>query len=822
VLILYKTFTDIYTLILGGIMDEMDVDELLDSLKTSKEKGLSDEEVEERLKQYGYNEISEKKVNPIIKFLSYFWGPIPWMIEIAAILSAIVKDWAEFGIITTLLLINGIVGFWEEHNAQNVIKVLMEKMALKAKVLRNGTWKIILARELVPGDIVNIKIGDIVPADVVIIGGDFVSVDESALTGESLPVDKKKGDTLYSGSIVKRGEIIGVVMHTGENTYFGKTVKLVKGAKAVSSFQKMIIAVGNYLIVLAIALILIIFAVSLHRHESLIETLKFALVLAVAAIPAAMPAVLSITMAIGALNLAKKQAVVTKLVSIEELAGVDVLCSDKTGTLTKNQLVCGEIIPFNNFKKEDVVFYASLASEYDNPDAIDSAILKESEKFNLIEKLKKYKLLKFIPFDPVIKKSESEVMDTETGEVFKAVKGAPQVILQLCNLGNELERGVYDIVEELAKSGYRALGVAVNIGGKWNFVGIIPLYDPIREDTPLAIRKIKSLGVSIKMITGDHIAIAKNIAKMLGIGDKILSMTELLSIKKEIELEKLVDEADGFSEVFPEHKYKIIDILQKNGHFVGMTGDGVNDAPALKKANCGIAVAGSSDAARAAADIVLLSPGISVIVDAIVEARRIFQRMESYVIYRITETIRILFFMVLSIIIFNFYPITALMVVLLAILNDIPILAIAYDNVVEQKNPVKWDMKKIIPISTALGFTGVASSFILFYIADMMLALSRPEIQTFIFLKLVVAGHSTLYVTRLKDHLWKKPYPNKLLLIGTFGTEIIATIIAVYGIFITPIGWKLATLIWVYAIIWMFINDFVKKIMIEKIYSLIF
>ena len=386
----------------------------------------------------------------------------------------------------------------------------------------------------------------------------------------------------------------------------------------------------------------------------------------------------------------------------------------------------------------------------------------------------------------------------------------------MCNLGNELEWGVYDIVEELAKSRYRALGVAVNIGGKWNFVGIIPLYDPIREDTPLAIRKIKSLGVSIKMITGDHIAIAKNIAKMLGIGDKILSMTELLSIKKEIELEKLVDEADGFSEVFPEHKYKIIDILQKNGHFVGMTGDGVNDAPALKKANCGIAVAGSSDAARAAADIVLLSPGISVIVDAIVEARRIFQRMESYVIYRITETIRILFFMVLSIIIFNFYPITALMVVLLAILNDIPILAIAYDNVVEQKNPVKWDMKKIIPISTALGFTGVASSFILLYIADMMLALSRPEIQTFIFLKLVVAGHSTLYVTRLKDHLWKKPYPNKLLLIGTFGTEIIATIIAVYGIFITPIGWKLATLIWVYAIIWMFINDFVKKIMIEK------
>ena len=797
----------------------MDIKEIEEKFKTSIETGLSTQEAEKRLKTYGYNEIPEKKVHPIIKFLSYFWNPIAWMIEIAAILSAIIKHWVDFVIILILLIVNGVVGFWEEYKAENVIEFLKQKMALNARVLRDGKWQIIPARELVPGDVVRIRIGDIVPADILLVDGDYLVVDESALTGESLPVEKKVGDIAYSGSIVKKGEMTGIVKATGLNTYFGKTVKLVEKAERVSSYQKMIIKIGNYLIVLAVILIAIMVAVELFRGKSLIETAQFALVLAVSAIPAAMPAVLSITMAIGALNLARKDAIVKKLVAIEELAGVDILCSDKTGTLTKNQLVCGDIIALNNFSKEDVVLFAVLASREEDADAIDMAILNEAKKLGLIEKIKNYKIKKFIPFDPVIKRTEAEITNKET---FKVSKGAPQVILELCNADDRLREEINKIVDKLAENGYRALGVAVYKDERWIFAGIIPLYDPPREDAPLAVKKIKELGVKIKMVTGDHVAIAKNIARMLGIGDNIISISELLKKLKRGEIreekfDEIVEEADGFAEVFPEHKYKIVDSLQKRGHLVAMTGDGVNDAPALKKADCGIAVSNSTDAARAAADIVLLSPGISVIVDAIQEARRIFQRMESYVIYRITETIRILFFVELCILILGIYPITALMIVLLAILNDIPILAIAYDNVVESKSPVRWRMREILILSTALGLTGVVSSFIIFYISDVFLHLTIAELQSFVFLKLILAGHATIFVTRIRDRLWKKPYPSKLLFWGVMGTNIIGTVVAAEGIFMAPIGWDLALFMWLYAHVWMLINDEIKMLLLKRL-----
>ncbi len=788
---------------------KMTVEEVLSDLNTNLKTGLDSSEAKSRLEKYGYNEIPEKKVNPIIKFLSYFWGPIPWMIEIAALLSALIQHWTDFIIIMILLILNGVVGFWEEHKAENVIEFLKKKMALRARVLRSGKWSIIEARELVPGDVVRIRMGDIVPADLKLVEGDYVVVDESALTGESLPVTKKMGDVVYSGSLIKKGEMTGVVIATGLNTYFGKTVQLVESAKTVSSFQKMVIKIGDYLIFLALILVGLIFFVSIYRHESILDTLRFSLVLTVAAIPAAMPAVLSITMAIGALNLAKKQAIVTKLVSIEELAGVDVLCSDKTGTLTKNKLTVGKPIVFGEFKEEDAILYGALASREEDKDAIDLAILGVLAKYNLKEKIKKYRQVKFRPFDPVIKRTEA-IIESENGETFKVAKGAPHIILDLCKADDELRAKALKLVDNMAAEGFRALGVAVAKDDTWEFVGILPLFDPPRDDAPYAVKTIKSLGVKIKMITGDHVAIARHIASMLGIGKNIVSMSELLKKKTASEIERYVEEADGFAEVFPEHKYTIVDTLQKRGHLVAMTGDGVNDAPALKKANCGIAVAGATDAARAAASVVLLQPGLSVIADAIKEARKIFQRMESYVIYRITETIRVLFFIVFSILVFNFYPINALMIVLLALFNDAPILAIAYDNVVTPDEPSRWNTHKVLFLSSLLGVAGVISSFTLFYIAEEVLHLTAAQMQSFIFLKLAVAGHLTIFVTRARGHLWEKPYPGKLLFWAAVITKVLATLIVVYGILVAPIGWSLAALVWVYAVLWMFILDEIK------------
>lgn len=787
---------------------DLSVPDTLDKLSASAD-GLTREEVEKRLEEYGYNEITEKKVNPLVKFLGYFWGPIPWMIEIAAILSAVIHHWADFWIIAALLLVNAVVGFWQEHKAENAIELLRKRLALNAKVLRDGTWQVVPSRELVPGDIVRVRLGDIVPADIKLVSGDYVQVDESALTGESLPVEKHAEDVAYAGSIIQLGEMTAVVYATAMNTYFGKTAKLVEVAKTESHFQKAIIKIGDYLIVLATFLVVLIFMVAMFRHESLIETLQFALVLTVAAIPVALPAVLSVTMAVGAAALAKKKAIVSKLAAIEEMAGMDVLCSDKTGTLTQNKLTLSEPVPFSDYTKEEVILLGALASREEDQDPIDIAILSDAKA--LQTQIDRYSVTAFTPFDPVHKKTEASIRDTE-GNVFKVSKGAPQVILSLAANALQIEDAVNQRVLELAEKGYRALGVAKtnkDKEGKWEFAGIIPLYDPPRVDSAETIRTAEDMGVQVKMVTGDHTAIAKETARMINLGTNILSSQSLVD-KKDSESQRLVEDADGFAQVFPEHKYSIVECLQAKGHIVGMTGDGVNDAPALKKADVGIAVESATDAARSAADIVLTLPGLSVIIDAIKESRKSFQRMNNYAIYRIAETIRVLFFMTLSILVFKFYPITALMIVLLALLNDLPIIAIAYDNVKYSDSPEKWNMRVVLGIATVLGTAGVISSFGILYIGEEMLYLSSECIQSFIYLKLSVAGHLTLFVARTRGPFWSIR-PAKVLLLAIISTQLIATLIVVYGIFLPPIGWKLALFVWVYALAWFIVNDYVKR-----------
>ncbi|MBN2569478.1 MAG: plasma-membrane proton-efflux P-type ATPase [Deltaproteobacteria bacterium] len=788
------------------------IQELFRELATERN-GLSGEEAQKRLVSFGPNVLEEHKVNPILKFLGYFWGPIPWMIEIAATLSLIVRHWSDFIIIMVLLVFNAVVGFWQEHKAANALEALKNQLALKARVNRDKTWQEIDARDLVPGDVIRLRLGDIIPADVKLFDGDYLSVDQSALTGESLPVTKRQGDIAYSGSAAKQGEMVSLVVATGNHTYFGRTAELVETAGAASHFQKAVLQIGDYLIYLSLALISVLVVAQIVRHAPLLEMAQFALILAVASIPVAMPAVLSVTMAVGALALSKLKAIVSRLESIEEMAGIDILCSDKTGTLTQNKLTLGKPVIFEAKDTQELILAGALASKAEDRDAIDLAVIGGLTDAGVLDQ---YQQVKFVPFDPVSKRTEAVIKDS-ANKTFTVTKGAPQIIMDMSGLDPENRAKAEKIINDLAAGGYRTLGVARSDGKEsWQFLGILPLFDPPREDSAETITNAKTHGITIKMVTGDNVAIGREISKTLGMGTNIQPADSLFQEGEEIEhlslqAEAQIEQADGFAQVFPEHKFGIVKALQERGHLVGMTGDGVNDAPALKQADVGIAVSGATDAARAAAALVLTEPGLSVIIKAVEKARRIFERMTSYAIYRITETIRIMFFMVLAMLVYNVYPITAIMIILLALLNDLPIMTIAYDKTWLDPQPVKWKMHNVLTISSFLGGIGVVETFLLLAIAKSWFGIDQAHLQSIIFLKLAVAGHLTLFVARSRRKpFFAQPYPAPILLTAILCTQAVAVLIVAFGIFVTAIPWTYIGLVWLYCIAWIFIEDWVK------------
>ncbi len=774
-------------------------------------KGLSSKEAKKRLKDFGYNEIASKNESGLKRLFKKLWRPIPWMIESAAILSAILSRWDDFFIIIILLFVNIFVDYKQESKALSALEVLKNKLAKKALVFRDGVFKEVDARFLVPGDVIKLKIGDIVPADAKLIDGKFLEIDQSALTGESMPVDKMVGDDLYSNSIVKVGEMLAKVTATGKKTYFGKSAFLVEQAQKDenSHFQKAVIKIGNFLIIFTGFVAIFIIFISIYRHDPFLDVLQFILVLVIASVPVALPAVLSVTMAIGAILLAKKKAIVTNLPAIEELAGIDTLCIDKTGTLTQNKMSVNNPLTYQGFTEEDLFKYAILASSEENNDPIEVPIFSYFNANFSKNILKGFLRHDFIPFDPVRKRTEVIV---EKGKEKKIIsKGAPQVIFSLCDNKDSL-KNFNKNVKTFASKGYRTIAVAIKNekDKKFKCVGLIPLSDPPRKDSLAMIKKIEQTGIRVKMLTGDNHAIATQIADNLNIKGEIFDISELEKDNKTKSL-NLIEKSSGFSQVMPEDKYFIVEKLKQNNHIVAMTGDGVNDAPALQKADIGIAVSGATDAARAASDLVLLSPGLSVINHAIRIARQTFERMKYYAIFRIAETMRIILFMAISIIVFNIYPISAIMVIALALLNDVPVMMIAYDNAPVHKKPVNWNMKEVLIVSTVLGFAGVTSSFLLFYLLVHSHNFSFPIIQTLLFIKLDVAGHSTLYLTRTgRYHFWHKPFPSLKFFLPAFGSRIIGTLVAVYGIFMEPIGWRYAGYMWIYAILWWLFNDYIK------------
>lgn len=782
-------------------LTELPLPQLLAELDTSPA-GLTAAEALQRLQRYGPNEIVERQRNPVLEFLGYFWAPIPWMIEVALALSLAARHWTDAAIIGVLLAMNGLVAYFEEHQAANAIAALKQRLASSARVLRDGAWTTVAVRELVPGDVVRVRLGDVMPADLRVLDDVTLEVDQSALTGESLAVSRGRGESLYSGSVLVRGEADALVCTTGASSFMGKTTALVESAGTVSHFQRAVLRIANYLIVVAVALVALTVAVSLVRGNPVLQTLEFALVVTIASIPVALPAVLSVTMAIGARQLARRQAVVSHLPAVEELGGMDLLCSDKTGTLTQNRLAVAASWTVAAVSDDEMLAVAALASRAEDNDLIDLAVIAAAGERPALP------VDQFIPFDPVSKRAEALVRDAG-GRPFRVSKGAPQIIAALCD-GDGAAAEVDGVVERFASHGYRSLGVARTDGdGCWRLLGVLGLADPPREDSAGTISAAKELGIDVKMVTGDQVAIGREIARQVGLGEQILDAGTLDGAADD-DVAARVEATDGFAQVFPEHKYRIVRLLQARGHIVGMTGDGVNDAPALKQADAGIAVAGATDAARAAADVVLLAPGLSVIVAAIGQAREIFARLTSYATYRIAETIRVLLLITLAVVFMNFFPVTAAMIVFLALLNDGAILSIAYDHVRGSATPVKWDMRVVLTIATVLGVIGVVATFVLFFLADKVFGLDRDVIRTMIYLKLSVAGQLTIFLTRSRGPFWSRPAPAPLLLGAVITAQTVATLIAVYGVAMTPLGWRWAGIVWAYAVGWFLINDRVK------------
>jgi H+-transporting ATPase len=783
--------------------------------------GLATQEAQRRLDVYGPNTLVEEHIPLWRRLLSYFWGPIPWMIEAAAVLSAVNQDWKSFGVIVAMLIINGGIGFWEEKSASDALEALKGQLALKARALRDGKWTEIAAATLVPGDIVRVRLGDVTPADVKLFEGDYLSIDQSALTGESLPVTRRPGEIAYSSSLIKEGEMVALVCATGANTYFGRTAQLVESAGAVSHFQRAVLHIGNILIICAATLSAILIGVEITRGLPLLELISFVLIVLVASIPVALPAVLSVTMALGALALSRMKAIVSRLESIEEMAGVDILCTDKTGTLTQNKLTLGDPVVFAAKDGAEVILCAALASKEEDRDAIDNAII---EALPGRTEFARYRQTRFTPFDPVHKRTEA-VVAAEREPGFRVTKGAPRVIIEMSHLPEDTLQRARQAVDEAAQKGFRTLGVARSRddGQTWQFLGILPLYDPPREDSRQTLQEAREHGIVIKMVTGDNAAIAREIARQLDMGTNIQPAGALLEAAPEDrgtgaqmvhqvapQVAQAIERADGFAEVFPEHKYAIVKALQDAGHIVAMTGDGVNDAPALKQAEVGIAVSGATDAARSAASLILTAPGLSVITRAVEEARRIFERMMSYTIYRIAMTLSILVFVVMIMLIYNQYPLTTIMIILLALLDDIPIMTIAWDNAELSPKPVRWQMDRLLVISTIMGALALAQSFGLYLLARDVFDIALAQTQTMMFLRFILGGHLLLFVVRTRHPLWRPPYPSWQLFSAIVVTQIFGVLFVGLGWLMPPISWTAIGLIWAYDLVWVVTYDVAK------------
>jgi H+-transporting ATPase len=747
--------------------------------------GLTESEVKLRLQKFGFNEVSEKKQNSLFSFLKRYWGPMPWLLELAIILSVVLKHYLEAGIIFALLTINTVIGQIQSRGSQKALAALKKRLAINARVLRDGNWLTKTAREIVPGDIISVGLGDIVPADAKVISGEL-SIDQSILTGESLPVYAKESAIIYSGSVVKRGEAKCVVVNTSANTYFGKTAELIKTAKPKSHQEQIMLAIVKYMMFFGIGALILVAIYAVIIGTGILWILTFALIFLMGAVPVALPAVLAIVQSVGAVELSKKGVLVTRLDSIEDAASIDILCLDKTGTITQNKLSVGEIIPFGNITTNEVVMLAGLACQAQSKDTIDTALLEYSRSVNINPEANT--CVSFTPFEPATKRSEAVI--AIGGKNFRVIKGAPQTVIGLCKTLDEASKNnLNQKVEELSQKGYRALGVArstVDDLENMQFVGLVSLADPPRPDSQNMIGGIRGLGVKPLMLTGDNIAIAKEIAAQVGIGNRIIRMDDIRNLD-ETEQAKIIDESDGFAEIYPEDKYKIVKLLQSKGHMVGMTGDGVNDAPALKQAELGIAVSSATDVAKASASMVLTESGIAVIIDAIKISRHIYQRMLTWVINKVTKVIQVIGLLTIGFFWFHDLVVSLLGMTLLIFANDFVTMSLATDNVSYTANPNNWNVKNITFASLMVGALLIIEGAIALFTGSHYFHLQLAQLQTFTVLMLIFTSQFRVYIVRERKYFWSS-LPGRELAISTIAALFVFSLLGVYGLIIPSLA----------------------------------
>lgn len=758
--------------------------------------GLTSIEAQQRQLQYGPNAVAEERANPWLSFLKKLWAPVPWMLEVTIALQLALGKPDEAAIIAALLIFNAILSFIHESRANNALALLKSRLEIQVRVLRDGVWQKLPAGELVPGDVVHLRMGDLVPADVRLFEGQ-VLLDQSSLTGEALPIEAMTGKTVYAGVIVKRGEASGEVTAIGSHTYFGKTAELVRNARTTSHLENLIFTIVKYLVALDLALVAALLLYTLASDLPISEVIPFALILLVASVPIALPATYTLATALGALELAKNGVLVTRLSAIEEAASMDVLASDKTGTITQNKLALAVLYPYSPYTTSQLLHLAALACDDATQDPIDMAIIEAARSQGQLAD--RPRRLQFVPFDPETKRSEA-LFDLDTGKM-RVIKGAPRVIAALVHGNVQIAQDV----ERLGADGSRMLAVAVETSGSGlQLAGLIGLQDPPREDSQALIHDLHDLGVRVVMVSGDGPATARAIAGKVGIGQRVCPPENLRE-----EIKRNVLDYDVFARVLPEDKYALVQSLQLAGHVVGMSGDGVNDAPALKQAEVGIAVANATDVAKAAASLVLTNPGLSDVRAAVETSRRIYQRMLTYTLNKIIKTLEIAIFLSLGVMLTGVFVITPMLIVLLLFTNDFVTMSIATDNVAYSTKPERWDVPRLMLTAGILAGFVLILSFSVFFAGRDWLHLPLPQLQTLVFVMLAFTGQGNVYLVRERRHFWQSA-PSRWLLRASILDIVVVGILASQGILMAPIPLTLVAGVLILVLGYLLIMDFAK------------